>query len=49
VSQLSPAPAVEEQSTATKEIRGNVQQAAAGTQEVSGNIAGVTQAVSEAA
>ncbi|PWC98233.1 methyl-accepting chemotaxis protein [Azospirillum sp. TSO5] len=38
------AAAVEEQGTATKEISRNVQQAARGTQQVSGNIAGVSEA-----
>ena len=38
------AAAVEEQGAATKEISRNVQQAARGTQQVSGNIAGVSQA-----
>ncbi len=37
-------PRVEEQGAATKEIARNVQQAAQGTQEVSSNIAGVTEA-----
>ena len=40
------ASAVEEQGAATREIAHSVQQAAAGTVEVSGNIAGVAQAVS---
>jgi len=39
------ASAVEEQSAATQEIARNFEQAAAGTTEVSSNIAGVTQAV----
>ncbi|KAA0589582.1 HAMP domain-containing protein [Azospirillum oryzae] len=38
------AAAVEEQGAATKEISRNVQQAARGTQQVSGNIAGVSEA-----
>jgi methyl-accepting chemotaxis protein len=41
------ATAVAEQGQATREIASNTQQAAAGTQEVSGNIAGVTQASAE--
>ncbi len=40
------ASAVEEQGAATKEIANNVQQAAEGTQKVSSNIDGVTQAAS---
>ncbi len=40
------AASVEEQGAATKEISRNVQQAARGTQEVSGNIAGVSEAAS---
>ena len=39
--------AVGEQGTATREIAENTQQAASGTQEVSGNISGVTQAATE--
>ncbi len=39
--------AIEEQGAATGEISRNCQQAAAGTQEVSSNVAGVTQAASE--
>jgi methyl-accepting chemotaxis protein len=38
---------VEEQSAATAEIARNVQQAASGTQEVSANIGGVTDAAAE--
>ena len=41
------ASAVEEQGAATKEISRNVQQAAPGTNDVSSNIAGVTQAAGE--
>jgi methyl-accepting chemotaxis protein len=41
------ASAVEEQGAATQEITRNIQQAAVGTTEVSGNISGVTQAMSE--
>lgn len=41
------ASAVSEQGAATREIAENTQQAATGTQEVSSNIAGVTQAASE--
>ncbi len=41
------AAAVEEQGAATQEIARNVQQAAAGTGEVSSNITGVTQAANE--
>ena len=41
------ASAVEEQGAATRDIAGNVQQAAAGTAEVSVNIAGVNQAAAE--
>jgi methyl-accepting chemotaxis protein len=41
------ASAVEEQGTATKEIARNVQQASRGTQAVSNNIAGLTQAASD--
>ncbi|MBF0306734.1 MAG: methyl-accepting chemotaxis protein, partial [Alphaproteobacteria bacterium] len=40
------ASAVEEQGAATNEIARNVQQASAGTQEVSSNIGGVTQSAS---
>ena len=42
------AAATEQQGAATQEIAGSVQQAASGTTEVSNNIAGVTQAASEA-
>lgn len=42
------ASAVEEQSAATSEIAGNVQQAAVGTQEVSRNVAGMMTAATEA-
>jgi len=42
------AAAVDEQSATTRDIARNVQQAAKGTREVSGNIAGVTQAAGEA-
>ncbi len=42
------AAAVEEQHAATSEIARNVQQAAQGTQEVSGNIEGIKQAATEA-
>ena len=41
------ASAVEEQGAATRDIAGNVQQAARGTQEVSSNILGVNQAAGE--
>jgi methyl-accepting chemotaxis protein len=41
------ASAIEEQGAATQEIARNVQQAAGGTQEVSSNITGVTQAAGE--
>ena len=41
------AAAVEEQDAATQEIARNVEQAAQGTQQVSGNIAGVTSAADE--
>ena len=41
------ASAIEEQSAATGEISNNSQQAAAGTQEVSNNIAAVNQAATE--
>ena len=41
------AAAVEEQDAATQEIARNVEQAARGTQQVSGNIAGVTAAAGE--
>jgi methyl-accepting chemotaxis protein len=41
------AAAVEEQGTATNEIARNVQQAAIGTQEVSSNIVGITQAAQD--
>ncbi|RJF81737.1 methyl-accepting chemotaxis protein [Azospirillum cavernae] len=40
------ASSVEEQGTATRDISRNIQQAARGTQEVSGNIAGVSEAAS---
>lgn len=42
------AAAVEEQTSATREISRNVQEASSGTQEVSRNISGVTQAAAEA-
>src|SRR3546814_2204776 len=41
------AAAVEEQGAATREIARNVQEAAAGTSQVSSNIAGVTQTAAE--
>jgi len=41
------ASAVDQQGAATREIAGNVQQAAQGTQEVTSNIAGVTRAASD--
>ena len=41
------AAAVEEQNAATRDIAGNIQQAAAGTQEVTTNIVGITQASNE--
>ncbi len=42
------AAAVEQQGATTRDIAGNVQQAAGGTDDVSNNIAGVSQAVGEA-